>query len=235
MKYIISLLMVTSSLLAQEYYAKIEPITTYSIKSAVSGKVTFSNKDLESTIVNNKVIIQIDDKVNKIELKQTKNKLKDLKNVLKIHRETLKSFNKVSSKSKFDKDKQRIIILNTKATINDLNIKIETLINNIHNKNIKVDNLYIDKIYVLKNDFVNPGTLLCRALDLNKGKLEIFVSRDEILDIRSKDILIDGKRVDLKINKIFKTADEKHLSSYKVEIIIPKVNQFSKLVKVTFK
>jgi len=235
MKYIISLLLITTSLLSQEYYAKIQAINTYNIKSAVSGKVTFANKDIESSIVKNELILKIDDTINKVELKQTKSKLANLKNVLKIHKQTLKSFNKVSSKSKFDKDKQRILILNTQVTLNDLQIKIASLKDMIKNKNIKIKDLYIENIYVNKGDFVNPGTLLCKALDLSKGKIEIFVSADEINNIKSKSIFIDDKASDLKISKVFKTTDSKHLSSYKVEIILSKVDSFSKLVKITLK
>jgi len=235
MKYIMSIILIVTHVIAQDYYAKIEPIEIYNIKSAVSGKVIFVNNNFESKIVKDNLLIKIDDKVNKIELLQTKNKLLNMKGVLKIHTETLKSFNKVSSKSKFDKDNQRIVILNTKTTINDLKIRIETLKNNINNKNIKISNLYVHNIYVSKDDYVNPGTLLIKAYDLSKGKLEIFVRNDELKNINTKTIIIDGKITNLKISKIFKITDSKHLSSYKVEIIIPEVKQFSKLVKITFK
>jgi len=235
MKYIISILLIVTNVIAQDYYAKIEPIKTYNIKSSVSGKVIFVNNNLESKIVKNKIVLSIDDKINKIELSQTKNKLSNMQGVLKIHKETLKSFNKVSSKSKFDKDNQKIVILNTKTTINDLKIRIESLKDSIRNKNIRIKNLYIHSIYVTKNDYVNPGTLLIKAYDLTKGKLIIYVSKNELKNIKSKLIYIDGTKSDLKIDKIFKITDSKHLSSYKVEIILSNVGQFSKLVKVSFK
>ena len=235
MKYIISILLTVTSIFAQDYYAKIEPIHSYKIKSSVSGKVIFSNTNFESKFVSNKVVIKIDDKINKIELNQTRNKFNNLTKVLKIHENTLKSFNKVSSKSKFDKNNQKILILNTKTSISDLKIKIESLKNSIKNKNIKINNLYVDKIFVNKNDYINPGTLLMNVLDLSKGKLEIFVNKDDIKTITSKEILLNGKNTDLIINKIFKTTDSKHLSSYKVEIILSNVGQFSKLVKISFK
>lgn len=235
MKYILGLVIITVALQANEYYAKIQAINEYKIKASISGKVIFSDTKKESTHVNNAIIIKIDDKINKIDLKQTKNKISNLRQVLNIHKQTLKSFNRVSSKSRFDKDKQKIVILNTKATLNDLQTKLLTLKENIKNKNISVNNLYINQIFVKKGDYVNPGTLLISAYDLSKGKIEIFVSKEDLINIKEKTILIDDKKEDIKINKIYKTTDSKHLSSYKVELIIPKVEQFSKLVKVSIK
>jgi len=235
MKYIISLLILSMNLIAQDYYAKVEAVSQYNIKSAISGKVTLSNISKESTFVKDDLIIKIDDKINKIELKQTQNKIRNQKKILNIQKQTLNSFNKVSSKSKFDKDKQKIVVLSTQIVLNDLQTKVYTLKDIIKNKNIRVKNLYINKIFVNKDDFVNPGTLLLRAYDLSKGKLIIFVNKNDIQNIKEKTILIDDKNVDVFINKVYKTTDDKHLSSYKVELILPKVELFSKLVKISIK
>ena len=170
-----------------------------------------------------------------IELKQTQNKIRNQKKILNIQKQTLNSFNKVSSKSKFDKDKQKIVVLSTQIVLNDLQTQVYTLKDIIKNKNIRVKNLYINKIFVNKDDFVNPGTLLLRAYDLSKGKLIIFVNKNDIQNIKEKTILIDDKNVDVFINKVYKTTDDKHLSSYKVELILPKVELFSKLVKISIK
>ena len=235
MKYIISLLLFTVSLTAQDYYAKVEALSQYNIKSSISGKVTLSNISKESTFVKDSLIIKIDDKINKMELKQTQNKISNQRQILNIQKQTLNSFNKVSTKSKFDKDRQKIVILSTKVVLNDLQTKLYTLKDIIKNKNIRVKNLYINKIYVNKDDFVNPGTLLLSAYDLSKGKLIIFVNKNDIKNIKEKIILIDGKQEDVIINKVYKTTDEKHLSSYKVELILSKVDTFSKLVKISIK
>jgi hypothetical protein len=235
MRYIISLIAISIHLFALDYYAKVEPISQYNIKSAVSGKVLFANKNAESKFIKDQIIVKLDDKINKLELRQTQNKINNIKDILSIQKQTLKSFNKVSSKSKFDKDKQKIVILNTKVTLNDLQTKVQSLKDIIANKNIKIKNLYIDQVFITKDDFVNPGTLLLRAYDLSQAKLVIYVNYEDMIDIKNKTILIDDKKVDVKINKIFKTTDDKHLSAYKVELVLPKVEQFSKLVKISIK
>jgi hypothetical protein len=235
MKYILSFVFTVSSLFANEYYAKLEPINTYNIKSSVSGKVIFVNENLKSKIVNNNTVIRIDSKLNKIELQQTKIKRDALKKILKIQKNTLASFNKVSSKSKLEKDAQQITILNTSANISDLNIKIASLEGMILNKTLKIQNNYLSDISVQKGDYVNPGTLLYKSADLSMGKLEIFVALDDTTKLQSKTIFINDVKTDLKINKIYKTTDEKHISSYKVEILVPKPKSFSKLLKITFR
>lgn len=236
MKFFLSVILFVSFCFGNDYYAKIEPIYTYNVKSAVSGKVIYINNDIKSKIAKKSdLIVHIDDKINKIELKKNINKLKSLKEILKLQKNLLKSYQSIRSKSQLEKDKQKIVILNTQVSINDLEVKIDSIKYNIDNKNLKSKNLYISNIYVQKDDFVNFGTLLYTAEDLSKGKVELFVSFDDIKSIKNKTIYIDDIKTDVKISKIYTTADIKHISSYKVEIIILTVKQFSKVVKISFK
>lgn len=234
-KTIVNLLLLSVVAYANEYYAKIEPFNTYNIKSAVSGKVIYVNNDIESKNIKKETIIKIDDKVNKIDLKQSKIKLESLQQVLQIEQNTLKSFKRVSSKSQFDKDNQKIKILNIQSSISDLKTKIETLKDTIEKKQNIEKNRYIYNIAVEEGDYVNPGTLLYTAMDLRNGKLEIFIPIQDAKTIKNKSIFIDGKQTNLKISKIYKVADSKHISSYKCEIILPNPENFSKLVKIEFK
>lgn len=94
---------------------------------------------------------------------------------------------------------------------------------------------YISSIAVKEGDYVNPGTLLYEAQDLSKAKLSFFVPISSIENIEKKDIYLDGIKTDKKIHKVYKVADESHISSYKVEIIVDKVKTFSRLVKIEFK
>lgn len=236
MKKVLSSLLILSSLtLASEYYSKLEPVESYNIKSSVSGKVLYVNSQVEGKFVVNDTLVKIDDKINKIELKQTKEKLRTLQEVLSIEEEILESYKKVSSKSKFDKDNQKIKILNIKSSIVDLETKIATLKDSIENKQLKEKNRYIYDINVKEGDYVNPGSVLYTSKDTTSGKLEVFIPIDEAKIIKSKSIYLDGKKTDLKISKFYDIADSKHISSYKCEIVVPKPQTFSKLVKVEFK
>lgn len=235
MKMLILFITMLSSLFASEFYGVIQPIDTYNVKAAVSGKIIYVNEELKSKNVKDSYIIKIDSKVDKVDLKQTQIKLNNLKEILQIENGTLKSFNRVSAKSKFDKDNQRIKVLNISSNISDMIIKIDTLKDKIAKKNISVQGLYIFDITVKKGDYVNPGTSLYTAHDISKGKVEIFLPIQSAKSYKNKTIYIDDKKTNLKINKIYKVADTKHISSYKCEIILNKIKNFSKVVKISFK
>ena len=47
MKVLLFCFLLINSLMASEYYAKLEPFENYKVKSSVSGKVTFSNEKIE--------------------------------------------------------------------------------------------------------------------------------------------------------------------------------------------
>ncbi|MCK5294019.1 MAG: hypothetical protein KAJ49_05155 [Arcobacteraceae bacterium] len=235
MKILILFIITITSLFASQFYAVVQPIDTYSVKSSVSGSVIKVYSDMEAKVVKNNYIIKIDSEVDKIDLKQSQLKLNNLKAILKIEKDTLDSFNRVSSKSKFDKDNQKIKVLNISLSISDMEIKVATLSDKIDKKSVKVNNLYIAEIIVKKGDYVNPGTALYTAYDISKSKLEIFLPIENVESYSSKTIYIDDKKTDLKINRLHKVADSKHISSYKCEIILDTKHNFSKVVKVTFK
>lgn len=235
MKYLVFVLIFLSSLSANEYYAKLEPVESFEIKSAVSGKVIFSNSDIEGKKANNTKIIEIDSYVDRIDLEQSKKKLDAINAMMKIEEKNYNRLLKVTSKSGFEKDNQKVKVINFQTTKADILIRIANLRDSIKNKKLVENSKYIYNIAVKEGDYVNPGTLLYESKDLSKGKLEIFVPISDIENIKEKTIYIDGKESDLKINRIYEVADTKHISSYKLKIIIDNPKTFSRLIKIEFK
>lgn len=235
MKYLLVFLFLISQSLAYEFYAKLEPIHSYTVKSSVNGKVVFSNTDIEGKKADNSKIIEIDSSVDKIDLKQTQNKLNAINKILKLEDKNYNRLLKVSSKSGFEKDSQKIKVINLETSKADLLIRIANLKDSIKNKKLVEEDYYIYNIAVKKGDYVNPGTLLYEAKDLSKGKLEIFIPISDVDLIKSKKIYMDGKETNLKLNKVYDVADSKHISSYKAELIIENPKTFSRLVKIEFK
>ena len=235
MKIIWIFLLSLSTIFASEYYAKLEPIDSFQVKSAVAGKVVFSNSKIEGSKANNSTIIELDSSVNKIELEQSKNKLKYIEEMITIEKNNYDRLNQVSSKSAFEKDTQKLKVINLESSKADMIIKIESLKDTIDNKKLVEKSNYIFNIEVKEGDYVNAGTLLYESKDLSKGKLEIFVPIAQINEIKNKDIYLDGVKSDVKISKIYDVADVTNISSYKVELIISNVNTFSKLVKIEFR
>lgn len=223
------------SVFASEYYAKLEPVYSYKIKSSVSGKVIYTNDEVEGTKANDSLIVQIDSNVDKIDLEQSRNKLSYINEMINIEQKNYDRLKRVSSKPAFEKDSQKLKVVNLKSSKADIIIKIENLKDTISKKRLIEKSNYISNIAVKKGDYVNPGTLLYEAQDLSKGKLEFFVPISSIETIKNKKIFLDGKESNIKINKIYSVADSSHISSYKVEIIVDKVKTFSRLVKIEFK
>ncbi len=235
MKYLLIVLAFLSSSFANEFYAKLEPIESFQVKSSVSGKVVYSNEQIEGKKAKNTKIIEIDSYVDRIDLEQSNNKLKAINEMMKIEENNYNRLLKVSSKSGFEKDTQKVKVINFQTTKADILIRIANLKDSIKNKKLIEKSNYIYNIAVKKGNYVTPGTLLYESKDLSRGKLEIYVPIADIEIIKNKKIYIDGKETALKIDKIFNVADSLHISSYKVKILIDKPKVFSRLVKIEFK
>jgi len=257
------LLLIISPLIvfAKVHYAKVEPYETVTLKSAVSAQVTQAKVELEGTTIKNDIIIKLDDKLNKIKLKSDRDALVLIKNMLKINRQNLKSLSlslqrqedyyhrisNISSVSITQKDKAfysyinaKTQYLSTKEKIEslkkqklDLIYSIEWLKDSISKKTIILKNRFLYKLLVHKGDFVNMSMPLAQIKDLSRAKLTLFLEDDELQDIKSKKIYINNKPTNYKIDKIWSVADDKFISSYRAEIVIPKPKyNFSKLLKV---
>jgi len=235
MKLLLGLLALSATLFANEFYSKLYPIHSFEVKSSVSGIVDKIDKSYEKKFVKNARIIKIDDYVDSIDLEQSKVKLANLEDILKIQEDTYNSYKRVSSKSKIETDTQKVQVLNTSTNISDLKVKIANLKNILKNKNITLENVYLEEISVEVGDYVTPGTPLFKAYDLSSGKLEIYLPISNAKSYLDKTIYLNGEKTDLKINKLSQVADSVHISAYKAEIHISNPTQFSKLIKIEFK
>lgn len=232
---IIAISLFANSAINTQFFSTAKPFETYTVKSSVSGKVDYVNSSLEGKSTNNNKIIQIDNKVDKVELAQLKQKYTLMQSIIKVEEKNYQRLLKISSKSQYERDNQKIKVLNLKLSLADLETAIAKLQNNIDNKTLIENNRYIYDINIKKDDYVNPGTILYTAHDLSKAKLEIFIPINEVSQLKSKVIYLNDKKTDYKLDKIYKVADSKHISTYKCEIIIDKPKNFSKLIKVEFK
>lgn len=235
MKIILFCLVLLNSIFANEFYAKLEPVQSYKVKASTSGKIIYTNEEIEGSQAKNSLIIEIDSKLNTMDLKQSRNKMNYLNQMIKIEANNYTRLKKVSSKSIFEKDNQRLKVITLRSQKADMEIKIESLKDTISNKKLIEKSNYIFNISVKKGDYVNAGTLLYEAKDISKGKLEIFIPISSVEDIKTKTIYLDGKETDLKINKIYSIADDVHISAYKAQIIVEDTKMFSRLIKIEFK
>ena len=239
------LLFLASLLLA--YDARVLPFDEYDIKSAVSGKVVFANKNLEAKNIKNEIIVKLDDfneKVNinntLIQIKIIKREIENQEQILKRKQKTYLKYKNLKTKSKLEKDLKFYDYINAfnkllslKSNIENLKSNLKKLKDLINKKNI-VANGYIYKIYVDKGDYVTPGRLIAKVYDVSKQKLYIYVPIDKINQIKNKKIYINDKLSNFKIYKIWKIPDETYITSYKVELIGNGL-KFGDIVNVKFK
>jgi len=245
----------------QVHYAKVEPYETITLKSAVSAQITQAKIELEGKTIKNSEIIHLDDKLDKIKLKSDREALVLIKNMIRINQQNLQSlslslqrqedyYNRVSNLSTISitqKDKAFYSYINAKTQYLSIKEKIETLkkqkldlIYNIERlkdsigkKTIKLKNRFLYKLLVHKGEFVNMGMALAQIKDLSRAKLTLFLEDNELQNIKNKKIYINDKVTNYQIDKIWSVADDKFISSYRAEIIIPKPKyKFSKLLKV---
>ena len=95
MKILGTFLFAITTIFASEYYAKLEPIESYQVKSAVSGKIIYSNSKIEGLKANNSTIIEIDSIVNKVDLEQSRSKLRYIDEMIKVEKNNYDRLNQL--------------------------------------------------------------------------------------------------------------------------------------------
>ena len=249
---------------AKVHYAKVEPFETILLKSSVSALVVDVDLGTEGTLVDGATVVHLDDSLDKVNLKASKKSIVLLQEMHDINQDIATSLsdtvtrqegyftriNKLSTASKTQKDnayssftsaktqylgtKEKIV--NLEKQILDMNYKIAQLEDTISKKSLVLNNQYLYKLVVRKGDFVAPGSVLAQVMDASRAKLVLFLEPEELKDIEQKIIYLDGEKTDYKIDKVWKVADEKFISSYRAEIYIPSPKgAFSKLMKIEIK
>jgi len=249
MKFLTVLMVLLNTLYADVYYARVEPFHTYAIKSAVSGKVMISDIDAQGTVCDERVIIQIDDKIDQVDLKNARANLANLEQsvahaqkIQKIKKNIYRKVKSLSSKSSFQKDAELITylnaqdqVINLQTKVNDLRLKVANLKDRIAKKKIVLKGLYIYEIHVEKGDYVNPSTPLLRADDLSKARVNVYLSKEDVALAKTGSLYINDKKTPLKFSKIWNVADAQNISAYRAELIIDTPKGFSQLLKIEVK
>ena len=249
---------------AKVHYAKVEPYTSVTIKSAVSGLVTEVDLNAEGAMVASKRVVHIDDVLDKVNLEDSKkskallvqmlalnkNIATGLQGSLKRQESYYTRLSKLSTASKTQKDnaynafisaktqylstKEKIISL--EKQILDMAYKVAQLEDRVAKKSVILKNKYLYQLLVRVGDFVAPGSPLAKVQDASRAKLVLFLEPKEIENIAQKTVYLDDKKTTYKVDKVWKTADEKFISSYRAEIYLPAPKgSFSKLMKVEIK
>jgi len=201
---------------AKVHYAKVEPITQATIKSSVSGLIIQADQSAEGSVLGDKAFVQIDDVLDRENLKGTEASLLLLRENLAINEEVLKGLeetlqrkedysrrmDKLETASRTQKDnaytafvaaknqylgvKEKIITL--KKQILDTEYKIAMLKDVIAKKHIALPGEYLYKLMVHTGEFASPGLPIATVQDITRAQLILYLDRDEIKDAEGKRI-----------------------------------------------
>ena len=248
------------SLMAKEYYAKIEPYETLTIASNVSGLILFADEENEGTVLGRKPYIQIDDELDQVELGQVVNKITLLEGSLKLNEKMARNYEamlekkqrnydnikSLKIKSTIEKDREFYDLISTqnqfistekeiqnlKTQINDLHLRQAQLKRSIKDKSLSAEGYVLYKLIVKEGQVVNPASPLAEIANVRRAKLTLYLTSQDMKGAEGKTIYINGEKSPYKIDRLWKIADAQHLSSYRAEIIIDAPEYFSSLLKV---
>ena len=258
---VLVLLLLSSTVWAKVHYARVEPYDSVVLKATVSGQVLEADLDAEGTMVKDKRIIHIDDRLDKVNLEDSKESITLLESQLQLNEEIARSLeetvkrqkgyyerlSKLQTASRTQKDnaysayasaktqylgtKEKIIGL--KKQLLDMHYKTDMLEDTISKKSIVLHQRYLHRLMVRTGDFVAPGTPLAEVEETDRAKLVLFLDPEELGQVKERTVYINGIKTPYHIDKVWKVADESFVSSYRAEIYLPapKVH-FSELVKV---
>jgi len=252
-----------SSLMANVYYAKVEPYELRKISSSVSGEVLFSDENMLGKKLSDKPYIIIDAKLDKEELQAINSKLrftqetlksnekilKNLEKTLELKRENYERIRALKIKSKIEKDNEYYNLItsensfiNTQKEINNLKINIADLKlrkaqlqKSIHDKRVSAKNFVLYSLEVKPGQVVSFATPLATVADTSKALLTIYLDDEDLQNLDNLTVYIDDKKTAYKVDRVVPIADAKNISKYKAQIVIKAPKIFSKLVKIELK
>jgi hypothetical protein len=233
---ILLLLFTPLLIFAKVHYAKVEPYESVVLKSAVSALVMDVDLEAEGSIVDQKRVIYLDDHLDKMNLKISKETLLILHETLKRQESYFQRMDKLKTASTTQKDNAFYSFASAKTQYLDMQYKIAQLEDSIEKKSIVLHHMYLYEIMVRKGDYVTPGSPLASIVDASRAKLVLFLEPSELEEIEQKTVYLNGEKTEYKVDKVWRVADEKFISSYRAEIYItaPK-GSFSQLMKVEVK
>ena len=260
MKILTLLLLAYSFLFSKVYYSKVEPYEFRNISSNVSGIVKFIDEDMIGEKLSSKSYIRIDSELDRKELKYIEDKLlylretvtvnesilKNLKESLVRKRENYKKIENLKIKSRLEKDREFYDLVSSensylstqkeinslKTQITDLKLRQAQLRRSVQDKNLSDKGFILYSIDVKVGQVVGMSTPLARIADTSKAILTIFLDEKDVIGVKSRAVIIDGKKTSYKVSRVLNIADSKNISKYMAQIIIKSPKIFSKLVQI---
>ena len=233
MKSMLIVLLLSSSLLAQSYMGKIEPVQSYTIFAQTNGEIVELDANKEHSIIDG-VLLRIDDTLEKVRKSSYEEQMQNYERQLYIKNLEYRKIKDIKAMNDVEKDNLRLSILDIRYKMSVLKLQLNEVQESLKHKVIRVDNLYLKRLFVNKHDYVNIGQKVAEVNDVSKAKIVLYVHQRDIEGLKNKVIYINGKRTRAKMIKVAQTTDDTYVSSYMTELHL-NYKRFGQIVKVEFK
>ncbi len=252
-------LLIASLLYADVHSVKLEPYEIYHLKAAVAAQVLAADESTEGKSVRERVVVRLDDRVDRASLQValqkrkalsqliaiTKSSIADQKRLVAVKKRDYESIKDLRSKSVFEKNARLAAYLSARSALlaqkeklqnllmqrSDIEDAITKLKDRIAKENPRISG-YVLRVHVRRGDFVNPGAPLVDFADISKARGVMYLSREEVAKLPHARFFIDGKEVPNPIVKLLRTTDENYISQYRAEIVVNAPKFFGKIIKV---
>lgn len=232
---------ISLSLNADYYMAEVKPYQTHTVEAEVSGIVKNIALNQEfSFISKSSLIVEVDTENEDIQIQALTKKIDAIKEVLSLKRENLRSKSRVRQISKYELNSETLSVVDTKISLISTEMELKLQKVKREKKLFYLSKSYLGKIYVDEFEYVNFGERLFEYYDFFKSRLDLFVTADEVVDIRDKSIFLNGKKSKgWKIEKVSQIKDSRRVSTYQVRLIHknrdPRKAKFGEIYKVEFR
>ena len=239
MNRIVYIILLTSFMEASTYMGQIEPYEKILLVSEINGLITKVNRQAEYAFQDKrKKIVQIEKRIEKINLKGLKSSLDFSKKAYALKEGNFERKNKVKQISQYEKNLEKSTLYEMQSQMEELQKSINLLKYRLGKKTFFIQQKYVAKIYVREGDYVDVGNKVMQVYDVSKEKIELYVRAKEIEDIKTKEIFINNEKSEYKIEKISQVRDSTNLSSFLVRMVKKNLKPnkyFGTAVKVEFK
>ncbi len=222
-------------LLAQSFFARVEPDRTELLSSTLSAEVASIDWSQEGKIGSDRALITLKGGVATARLAAARTRVEALKRSVAIRSDQFERNRRLSSISRLELENEEMALLDLKAQLAAAKEQLAVAKEAAEGITLKAPGLLVDKILVQKGQRVNPGEPLARVMDTRQARAVIFVPIEQAATLKEKEIIVDGKESGFTIERIWPVADERHISSYRVELVgPPPKGGFSRLIEIEF-
>jgi len=227
--------LMTLSLHAEVYNAKVEPFEKYTIASETHGRVTIALESLEGSTLTKHQVVQLDDTLEQMNLRISQANLESLERIHALQKKNLKRIKGISTSSAQEIDTAEITMLNARNALLNTKYQVEQLKDTIAKKQFWIEKGFLYKLSVREGQYVTSGTKIMEVHDTSKSRLTLYINREDALNLAQKMITVEGKVGEYQVYKLIKESDESYLSSYRLELIGPAPELFSNIVTIEIK